>query len=80
MRTTAMRHSTTDSRDRSLAAPHFEMRNASLSQGVLCALAYVVFVLAISATAVWAWPRLGSCHSLCAPEWLCCAQSGELIT
>jgi hypothetical protein len=54
-----MQHSTTDSRDGSLTAPHFEMPNASLSQGALCALAYVVFVLAITATAVWAWPRLG---------------------
>jgi hypothetical protein len=54
-----MQHSTTDSRDNSLTAPHLEMPNASLRQGALYALAYVVFVLAITAAAVWAWPRLG---------------------
>jgi hypothetical protein len=54
-----MQHSKADSRDAALSALHFETPNASLSQGALYAIAYIVFVLAITVTAVWVWPRLG---------------------
>ena len=45
------------SRNASLA--HFEMPDASLGQGALYAVAYVIFALTLTVTAVWVWPRLG---------------------
>ena len=57
----AIMRATSDSLDGSLsaAAPHFEMRDASFSEGALFALAYVAFVVALTSGAIWIWPRLG---------------------
>jgi len=57
-----MQRSSSDSLDSlggSPNIPHFEMPDASLRQGALYALVYVVFALALTASAVWIWPRLG---------------------
>ena len=54
-----MQHSTTDSRDGSLIASHLEMPDASLRQGALYAVVYVIFALTLTVTAIWVWPRFG---------------------
>ena len=60
MRQRAMTHLPSDSLDGSAnALAQFEMPDASLRQGALYALGYVVFALVITVTAVWVWPRLG---------------------
>jgi len=53
-----MLDSSSDSRDGSLNAPRLGMPDASLRQGAVYALAYVVFVLALTVGAVWIWPQL----------------------
>ena len=54
-----MHRPTSDSLDGSLNVPRLEMPHASFGQGALYAIAYIAFVLALTAGTIWVWPRLG---------------------
>jgi hypothetical protein len=56
-----MPSSAVDSPDASSSAAlqRLEMDDATLPQGLACALGYAVFVLALTCGAVWVWPLLG---------------------
>jgi hypothetical protein len=56
-----MPRASTDSSDKAMeaASMRVDMPDASLRQGLLCAVGYAAFVLALTGGAVWVWPRLG---------------------
>jgi hypothetical protein len=57
----AVMRSSSDSLEHSgnASLTRFEMPDASLSQGALYAVVYVIFALTLTIGAVWLWPRLG---------------------
>jgi hypothetical protein len=57
----AIPHATTETSDSTpdVARVRLDGHDASLRQGLLCAVGYAVFVLALTGGAVWVWPRLG---------------------